>query len=274
VLIDFGIAFNAENDHLNITSTDEPIGNQFLWLPEQQSDTGNQRDPCSDVTQVVGILFFLVTQQDPVWLLDRSGRMPHRRPEAKKELDRIDPTGREILRRVFDTGFVWPDARRWQSPQALRIAMEQNTLGDPVDLSDLRETILDKRATRNPVYNDQAVFRSARNAILGALYNPILELHRGLVGFKPFGSSAQIDFSTMAFEYRTGLRDMSVPEMGLEVTFVVRATGNEIVIVRKDEEQDTEVSRVPFESDPDLSGLSASLAHFYSRELGKRARST
>jgi len=274
VLIDFGIAFNAADSDRMVTDTTEKLGNRFLWLPEQQPGSSFKRDHRTDLTQVVGVLFFLVTGEDPVMLLDPEERMPHERAKAKKHLDAIEASKGQLLKRVFDTGFLWRIDRRVQSVQALRLIMKTgDDKKNQVDLSDLREMVLDRRAAKDPVYNDQVVFRSARDQILLGLYGPILDLSRQIDGFKLLTSGAQIDFSTMTFEYRTGLRDLSVPEIGFEVTFVVRATGNEIVIIRQSEERDTEVSRVPFEAKPDLSGLRASLTDFYRRQLDKAVRS-
>jgi hypothetical protein len=76
----------------------------------------------------------------------------------------------------------------------------------------------------------------------------------------------------LSFEYKAGLRNVFAPEIAFEATFGVRATGNEIVIVRKDEDRETEVCRVPLAGKPDLSALRSQIARFYSEGIHGRLK--
>ena len=274
VLIDFGISFNAAVPDDNVTAPWEQLGNRFLWLPELAD--GGQRDHRSDVTQLVGVLFFAVTCENPIALLDLNGRFPHRRPKAKQVLEQIEPTRLQVLNRVFDTGFQWRIDRRWQSVQALRSALEprDQAIEDPVDVADLNEQISAELAARDPLYSDQATFRSARDAVMLAIYGVVHDLIRELDGFEPTKSPGPLDLSSLSYRYGAGLRPVLAPDMVFEATFVARVTGNEIVISREDGDHETELSRVPVESKPDLSDLKAKLIPFYRAGIHRRVMST
>jgi serine/threonine protein kinase len=73
IFIDFGIAYQKGNE----TITGESIGNRWLELPEQRKIKGEtttskatRRLPVSDVTQCVGIFYYLLTQKQPVLYSD------------------------------------------------------------------------------------------------------------------------------------------------------------------------------------------------------------
>jgi serine/threonine protein kinase len=109
VLVDFGMGWAApsENDTRELRTADgQELGNRFLRLPEY-APGHHVHDTRSDVTMIVGILFYLLAGAAPRVLLDPSGRMPH---EAM--LDRFprettaDPRW-ERIRRIFKVGFQY-----------------------------------------------------------------------------------------------------------------------------------------------------------------------
>ena len=112
-LVDFGIAKIDGAAGLK-TAKQVELGNRFLRLPEYSS--GNHSfDETSDITQIVGILFFLITNTAPRILLDADGKMPHQRG--------VDfpgsPSVNRQLNRIFDIGFQHHKLRRFQSIQDL-----------------------------------------------------------------------------------------------------------------------------------------------------------
>jgi len=274
VLIDFGISFNAAVPDDNVTAPREQLVNRFLWLPEHAH--GGQRDNRSDVTQLVGVLFFAVTGENPITLSDRKGRLPHQRPEAKQVLEQIEPTRLQVLNRVFDTGFQWQIDRRWQSTQELRSALEprDQVMEDPVDVADLKEKISAELAAGDPHYIDQVTFANACEATMFAIHGVTVDLVRGLDRFQVTNSYPGPNFESLSFRYRAGLHPKGKPDIVFEATFVGRVTGNEIVISREDGDHETELSRVPFESKPDLSDLKAKLIPFYRAGIHRRVMST
>lgn len=117
-IIDFGLTFNRDSDQGLNTDTDQQMGNRFLLLPELTTPSKHpdaKRQIVSDITQLVGIFFFVLTNERPVTLQDEKGKKPHeRRDFAYKELSAGQ--GLDVL---FSTGFTYESNKRIQSGDAL-----------------------------------------------------------------------------------------------------------------------------------------------------------
>jgi len=104
VLIDFGMTSWEPEDGLGVTGKGQELGNRFLRLPEFAPGM-HRDDPTSDVTQLCGLLLYLMTGQSPRRLADPDGRKPHERIEASRrtvlEKDQRWPR----IARVLDHGF-------------------------------------------------------------------------------------------------------------------------------------------------------------------------
>lgn len=121
VLIDFGLAFNDEIQPTGFeTETQQGVGNRFIILPEQMGIGPDKRDSRSDIAQCVGVLFFLLTGQYPGMIRHHmGGHKPHERIALPSHV-LSQSTGKiNTLRRIFDVGFEWEIARRWQSVASL-----------------------------------------------------------------------------------------------------------------------------------------------------------
>ncbi len=121
VLVDFGLSFNLETGEAT-TKSGENLGNRFLELPELHARNGNKRDPRSDVTSVVGVLFYLLTGSAPHVLVDEKGALPHQRAPIRDQLAQIDTA--EAVVRFFDQGFQVRIDERFQSDEAAMGAVE------------------------------------------------------------------------------------------------------------------------------------------------------
>ena len=120
-IIDFGLSFNQELDgQTAATSSADAVGNRFMGLPEHQSSSDDKRDKRSDVTQCVGLLFFLLTAQTPGYILDRDRLKPHERIDLIKSIAELSTDKLTRLRRIFDVGFQYDPRHRWQSAVALQ----------------------------------------------------------------------------------------------------------------------------------------------------------
>lgn len=126
-LVDFGIAWlpHDDRDDNHETKLGQELGNRFLRLPEMTA--GQLRDdPRSDVTYVVGILFFLLTRQYPRTLsFGADAAPPH-----KNLRDQFPPSTREDSRMVrlnsiFDVGFQVAPNQRFQSIRKLIDSLEE-----------------------------------------------------------------------------------------------------------------------------------------------------
>lgn len=126
-LVDFGIAWLPPEDRQDEYSTKfgQELGNRFLRLPEMAA--GQNRDnPRSDVTFVVGILFYLLTREYPRTLsFAEDGLPPHKHlRQALPAKTRGDPRMTN-LNRIFDVGFQYVPKYRFQSIDQLIDRIEQ-----------------------------------------------------------------------------------------------------------------------------------------------------
>jgi len=125
VLVDFGLSFNAEEEHPNETGTIVELGNRFLRLPELGPNSANKRDPRTDLTFCTGILLYLLTGIPPAMLVDENRQLPHQRPALSAVLSAsLDRNSRDRVLRVFDRGFQLELSRRWQSAAEFIRALE------------------------------------------------------------------------------------------------------------------------------------------------------
>jgi len=125
VLLDFGLSFNAIDADGFSTETGQNLGpRNFMDLPELTNPSDAKRSPASDVTQGVGLLFFLLTGQCPGHLLDHEGRLPHRRASAAQAISSLPRDVQPQLARIFDIGFKHDLNARWQTAKALTRELE------------------------------------------------------------------------------------------------------------------------------------------------------
>ena len=122
ILVDFGMAWaKATEDEPRTfdTPAGQELGNRFLRLPEFAPGR-DARDPRSDVSMVVGLLFYMLTNMAPRALDDGNGRMPHEAFEARfPESVRLDRRWIRI-RRTFNVGFQSSLELRFQNVTQLK----------------------------------------------------------------------------------------------------------------------------------------------------------
>lgn len=117
VLIDFGICWIIDEDEKNKGNTPigEELGNRFLRLPELTAGSLDKHQRICDVTFIVGILFFLITNKNPRQLKDSDNKMPHERLTGP-EIASIstDPLWNRT-NRIFNIGFQQSSSLRFNS---------------------------------------------------------------------------------------------------------------------------------------------------------------
>jgi serine/threonine protein kinase len=148
-VLDYGLCFNAE-DALDITRTDEDFRNEFIALPENNTPTGDRQDARSDITSIVGILYYCLTGHKIGQLRDGALRAPHRRPG--KEVVSSD-TRAKGLTALFDRGVSHDMDSRYQSIDELLKTLEH--LESPVVASDLSPKDVFERAAELFSVNDR-----------------------------------------------------------------------------------------------------------------------
>lgn len=108
-LVDFGLSFN-NLDPGDVTRVGEEVGNRFLRLPEQAFAS---RNSVSDLTQLVGVLLYLLTGEAPRVLRDDEGNAPHERESARDVLRSVvAPHQFFELMNLFDRAFTVAAAGR------------------------------------------------------------------------------------------------------------------------------------------------------------------
>ena len=125
VLLDFGLTFNREANLTIDPETGRHIGDRFIYLPEDSTRGADRRTDISDLTQCVGLLFYLLTNLSPESLIDDRDRMPHQRETAARRIGRIDAAQRDPLIQLFDVAFADDPSRRWQSVDSLSAAIDR-----------------------------------------------------------------------------------------------------------------------------------------------------
>lgn len=161
VIIDFGICWlqNGADDFK--TKTNIELGNRFLRLPEL-SKGSNVTISTSDVTFLVGILFYMLSGEAPNILLNENGELPHQRHNLIIE-ELLNE--HRALSYIFDKGFAYDISLRYQTIAELNNAMD-NLYNNPNDIDyDIKEEL-------KALMND-SFFQKQKERV-----NFIIDLHR------------------------------------------------------------------------------------------------
>lgn len=120
VILDFGISFNfTESDDDNLTPDGQHLGNRFLILPEQKIGEASKRDMRTDISCIIGLFYYILTNELPVVLIDEHERKPHQRSRARGIIDQLPKYIRDGVNNLFDVGFNQFIDKRWQSITSL-----------------------------------------------------------------------------------------------------------------------------------------------------------
>ncbi|MCW8966835.1 MAG: protein kinase [Candidatus Pacearchaeota archaeon] len=128
-VLDFGISFDSQQQN-TLTKKGEVFRNEFLTLPENLDQEGGHQSLVSDVTALVGLLFFCLTNEPPILLRNARNLAPHRRGEGQFLRHIEDRYLVEQLTWFFDDGFQQEPGRRIQTLDDLKnrlISMRENT---------------------------------------------------------------------------------------------------------------------------------------------------
>jgi len=119
-LVDFGLSWiNKYKPESRKTPLGQEIGNRFLRLPEFSAGSLEKQNKIADVTFLVGILFYLVTETFPRQLKDDRNLMPHERESSiSRFINSEDPLW-EKIQRIFRIGFQQNHELRFKSAISL-----------------------------------------------------------------------------------------------------------------------------------------------------------
>jgi len=175
-LVDFGIAYTQPEDPdagTPLTGVGQELGNRFFRIPDFAPGR-LKRDQRSDVTMLVGVLFFLLTGKYPRVIADERGLPPH---EARADLfpkEAVeDPRWNRVIR-IFQVGFQASIDYRFQSARQFREALE-DAQRPSAELSPLLaqavealRTLLTSRAAEEAKKRTQAI-ETASDALFAEL---------------------------------------------------------------------------------------------------------
>ena len=119
VLLDFGLNYHESEDDGFATEHGQEVGNRFLRLPELSAGSLLKQDPRSDLSFVAGILFYVLTGQNPDMLQDAEGRLPHQRREEYARIQQVANDGLGRLLSVFDSAFAPLIADRFTNAEVM-----------------------------------------------------------------------------------------------------------------------------------------------------------
>jgi serine/threonine protein kinase len=122
-LIDYGLSFNISTNE-GLPRILKSMNQQFLSLPELgKYQTFHRHDPRSDITLCSGILFYMLTMQNPLYLLDHYMLKPHQRASGRIKLKEVTGVHFDMFNRIFDIAFNIDIDKRFQSFQALKMEL-------------------------------------------------------------------------------------------------------------------------------------------------------
>jgi serine/threonine protein kinase len=246
VLIDYGLSFNTDFSE-GLPKILKNMNQSFLVLPELgKFQNFHRHDPRSDIALCCGILFYLLTEQYPMYLLDHYTLKPHQRAACRIKLKESTGAHFNKYNRIFDIGFNVDLDKRFQSFQALR--------SEILDITDnLEEQITNKGVKSTSASMDQYIRKvetldsSPNNAVLLSLANfldHILKLisdgSKGTITMKE--KNKNLDFQNYIFQ---NTYEFISEKTTLSTEFNIVLENSEIIVYVYDNLIKREMMRMP-----------------------------
>lgn len=255
VILDFGISFNFnDSDDDTLTPDGQHLGNRFLILPEQKIGETSKRDMRSDVTSIVGLFFFILTNDFPVVLEDGNEKQPHQRESSKEVINGLPKHLRDSLNYLFDVGFSQHIDRRWQSITSLT---EQFKVVDQAQAPELNS--IEDKITFIQSYYHQQTYVETRNLsklkyevsrkyddLLNKVYQELGDDWSGVLRLR-----SRSKFASEGYQ-EVGLYSNTYLKVTITAHIKVYTTGNEIVILSLMEGDFGSISRIEAFREPIL----------------------
>jgi serine/threonine-protein kinase len=262
-LVDFGIAFatpnHGESDFR--TEASQELGNRFLRIPDLSAGQPERRDPRSDVTLVVGVLFYLLSGRAPRTLVDQELRPPHARsPNLFPDATTSNPWWTPV-RRILDVGFQPAVNLRFQSADELvdRIDEVLNPLEPAGPTGGYREELAALREFLGSAVADS--FRRVEQAMLESSRKledrlETMANEEGLMSVH-FSVRARVLEAGRSVQFACSLRRAEADDPSAEVVHTVELVGSGRSYVRATYDLDASVGhgrayyqRVPYYTGP------------------------
>lgn len=233
VIVDFGISFNFNDlDDDNLTPDGQQLGNRFFILPEQKVGEVSKRDIRSDVTCVVGIFYYLLTNEFPTVLEDEKGQKPHQRPNSKKIINSFSKSIKDVINNIFDIGFTLVIDYRFQTTKnfmnELRLIEKmQESKAQPE--KNLIEKI--KSESSRPYYREKKIIKNEILKTQKIITDTISETSKkiGNDWLASFSSISNHKHTTKGYGVKYIIANR-ITNVSISIYFKIFITGNEIVV--------------------------------------------
>ena len=271
VVIDFGISFNFnENDDDNLTPDGQHLGNRFLILPEQKVGEVGKRDLRTDISCLVGLFYYFLTNQLPTIAIDEYNQKPHQRNGAKEIIEALPKHQRDIINNIFDVGFSQVIDKRWQTVQSFIDQLILLQQAEPIVMDTANKFVdLIKNKTAQQDYQDTKYAKQLFAMIDKSARQVLDELIRELGedwGYTQSGGNLneELAYKNMLYPSNSINTDLKT-----NTTIYGFITGNELVIHLLEGNEKYEVFRQPILGDINWGQFRESLKTHYLRELAK-----
>lgn len=245
-LVDFGLSFNNQDEDPRLTGTEQQMGNRFIALPEFQTPkSGRKGDEISDLTQVVAVLFYLITGKQPMTLRDAEELPPHRRPGSSLESIVLNDQQRRALEALFDAGFQWRADERFQTPEQLRRALDR-VLNDDRSEEDEESLLRDLEGIHasNEKWSKNLRGKNLVSSALGAIQTSFVKQTNFFERFDV--TMGGINVKSETGDCALGIRLKAEHAAAVQAIFWVRLEGAELVVLGTGGSFDGEFWRRPY----------------------------
>ncbi len=157
VLVDFGLAWLEHEDNGFQSRVNQEIGNRFLRLPEHAADQDSHHDLRSDLTQIVGVLLYLLSGVYPRLLVDANGRRPDEVSRNNILPETLGDVRWPSVQSIFIMGFQQNIDTRFQSADELHEAIIRAKICKENALEDADRSMLRAREELSQLFRSSAV---------------------------------------------------------------------------------------------------------------------
>lgn len=272
VVIDFGLSFNFDEKDDDFSTPDgQHLGNRFIILPEQKVGEAGKRDLRTDVTCLVGILYYLLTNETPTFLVDEHNQKPHQRQQAKDAINPLPRHQRDVLNTIFDIGFNQLIDKRWQTVDSL---LDQLKLFEQAKEIEQGSTIslieIIKSKSQEQQYQETKFALELYKVVDKSAREVLSEIRKELGDDWSTTQSGGVIHSETAYRNMLAPYNVVNPDLSLKTVIHAFITGNELVIRLVESNGTTEIFRQPIISDLNWTQFKTSLKEHYLREIAAK----
>lgn len=227
ILVDFGIAWCSKDipEQDMLTEAGQELGNRFFRIPDLMA--GRQKRDCrSDITQAIGVLFFLLTGRAPRILIDENLLSPHKAMADAIPITTTSDNRWSLIERIFEVGFQPSIDLRFQNTnevlQSIKKIINYSSEEKRVDTTSTQQvidelnTLMSNAKTASWMRIENAMLQSSR-----ALESKMKDMadRNGLQSIH-FAGGARVSIAgeKVEFSYTLTRRDFRMPEVEINNT--------------------------------------------------------